>query len=105
MHKFDPVQKVDSKGALKRATGPVKQNEKIFWIAAFVYQNDPGHYAAAAGRKQWPNGKAPHWACPTKMAPGSKDFNHGPAKAWALALVTDGSGKKFHAWSDNVHIE
>jgi hypothetical protein len=104
-HKFDHDQHIDAQGRLAHATGPVKKNEKIFWISAFVYQNGSGHYAAAKGAKKWPNGRAPEWSCATKMAPGSKPFNKGTAKAWALALVSDGPGKKFHGWSDDVELK
>ena len=104
-HRFDHDQHIDAQGRLARAKGPVDTNQRIFWIAAFVYQNAPGHHAAAAGRKQWPNGRAPDWSCPTQMAPGSKPFKKGDAKAWALALVSDGAGKRFHGWSDDVELE
>jgi hypothetical protein len=104
-HKFYKKQHINSKGFLTRATGPVSRNQRMFWISAFVYQNGPGHYAAAAGTKKWSNGKAPKWECPTEMVPGSQPFNKGPAKAWALALVTDRAGRKYYGWADDVDLK
>lgn len=103
-HNFDEKQKIDSHGSLAQATGPVESGEEIFWIAAFVYQNEPGHYAAASGEQQWPNGVDKKWDCPTKMSPGSMPFKKGPARAWALARVTD-QGGMFFAWRDDVTLE
>jgi hypothetical protein len=106
-HNFDDKQQIDSQGSLSCATGPVDPPaEKMFWIAAFVYQNQPaGHYAAAWGEKQFSaGGVKDRWTCPTKMAPGSEPFDTGTARAWALARVTDGGGK-FFAWGDEVTLE
>jgi hypothetical protein len=103
-HNFDKKQKIDSQGSLAQATGEVENDEKMFWIAAFVYQNEPGHYAAAAGEDEWPNGVDKKWTCPTKMVPGSMPFKKGQARAWALARVTDGGGK-FFSWPDTVELE
>jgi len=103
-HRFDPHQHIDPQGRLAHVKGPVKKNERIFWISACVYQDGPGHYAAAAGRKRWPNGRAPEWSCPTQMAPGSMPFNKGKARAWALALVTDGADRKYYGWGHEVDL-
>lgn len=103
-HKFAPTQKINQKGGLASAKGDVEDNQKMFWIAAFVYQSAPGHHAAASGTKEWHNGKAQHWTCPTQMVSGSKSFKKGEAKAWALALVSDGAGRKFHGWGHKVDL-
>jgi hypothetical protein len=105
-HNFDEELKLDKNGFLERATGPVDPpNETMFWIAAFVYQNEPpGHYAAAWGTDEWPNGVQGQWECQTDMAPDSQPFNEGEAYAWALARVTDGGGK-FFAWGDKVTLK
>jgi hypothetical protein len=102
-HRFDSPLKIDAHGRLARATGPVNDNEEMFWIAAFVYQNIDGHYAAAWGDTGWPRGKAEKWACQTKMAPGSQPFRKGKAQAWALARVSDGGGE-FHPWRDEIDL-
>jgi hypothetical protein len=105
-HNFDNKQKIDNQGNLGLATGPVDPDtERMFWIAAFVYQNEPpGHYAAAWGRNEWEGGKDKKWDCPMEMAPGSQTFNKGAAEAWALACVTD-QGGMFFAWHDDVTLE
>jgi hypothetical protein len=103
-HNFDDKQKIDSHGSVAHATGEVDAGEKMFWIAAFLYQNGPGHYAAAAGEREWLNGVDKKWTCPTNMAPGSRPFKKGLAHAWALARVRDG-GEQFFAWRDDVELE
>jgi len=105
-HRFDDKQKIDQQWNLAQATGPVETDEKMFWISAVVYQNGPeqGHYAAAWGETEWPTGVDKKWDCPMEMAQGSKPFKKGPAKAWALARVTDGGGK-FFAWPHPVELE
>ena len=104
-HRFDPKQKIDAQGNLRRATGLVDPPiEKMFWIAAFVYQNEPGHYAAASGTAKWKDGESPKWECKTEMAPGSKPFKKGKARAWALARVTD-EGGKFFGWGHEIDLE
>jgi hypothetical protein len=102
-HRFDPKQKIDPQGHLAEATGPVQDGEEMFWIAAFVFQNSPGHYAAAWGDTEWAGGKANKWDCPTTMAPGSQPFTKGKARAWALARVSDGGGE-FFRWGDEVDL-
>ena len=53
-HRFDPKQKIDAQGHLRRATGPIEPaSEKMFWIAAFVYQNEPGTLRRRLGHGQW----------------------------------------------------
>lgn len=105
-HNFDDKQQIDSQGSLTCATGPVADGEKMFWIAAFVYQNEPaGHYAAAWGVKEFSaSGVEGKWTCSMEMAPGSEPFNKGSADAWALARVTD-QGGMFYPWHDDVTLE
>jgi hypothetical protein len=105
-HNFDEKLQIDSQGMLSCATGPVDGNEKMFWIVAFVYQNDPaGHFACAWGVKQFSaGGVKDRWTCPMKMAPGSEAFDTGHAEAWALARVTD-QGGMFYPWGDRVTLE
>ena len=38
------------------------------------------------------------------MAPDSKPFKTGPARAWALARVTDGGGESF-GWGHAITLE
>jgi hypothetical protein len=102
-HRFDATQQIDGQGRLHQARGPVKTNEEMFWILALIWQNrGPGDYAAAWGIGEWPNGRAPKWHCPTTMV-GSDTFVPGPARAWALARVSDGGGT-FFPWGDNVTL-
>ena len=101
-HRFDPNQQIDGQGRLVQARGPVNTGEQMFWILALIWQNVGGNYAAAWGTGDWPNGKAPKWHCQTTMV-GSNTFVPGPARAWALALVTDGGGQ-FYPWGDNVTL-
>lgn len=105
-HNFDEKQQIDSQGVLSCATGPVEADERMFWVAAFVYQNEPaGHYAAAWGMKQFSaGGVRDRWTCPMKMAPGSEPFDTGEAYAWAIARVTD-QGGMFYPWRDEVTLE
>jgi hypothetical protein len=102
-HRFDQTQHIDPQGRLTRATGEVNGGEQMFWIAAFIFQNDGGHHAAAWGDKQWGGGKADHWACQTTMAPGSQLFKEGKARAWGLARVSDGGGA-FFGWGHEVDL-
>jgi hypothetical protein len=102
-HKFDPQQKIDAQGHLAKATGEVEVDQEMFWIAAFVFQNAPGHYAAAWGDTGWGGGKAKQWVCDTTMAPGSQPFQKGKARAWALARVSD-EGGKFFGWGHEVDL-
>jgi hypothetical protein len=103
MHKFDDPQKIDPQGRLAKATGEIDAGKEMFWIAAFVFQNRPGHFAAAWGDTGWPGGKATKWDCPTKMAPGSQPFRKGKARCWALARVSDGGGR-FHRWGHEIDL-
>jgi hypothetical protein len=102
-HKFDPQQKINAQGRLAKAKGEIEVGENMFWIAAFVFQNSPGHYAAAWGDTTWGAGKATKWSCPTQMAPGSDPFKKGKARAWALARVSDGGGR-FFGWGHEVDL-
>ncbi|HEV3379249.1 MAG TPA: hypothetical protein VG126_18395 [Thermoleophilaceae bacterium] len=104
-HKFADRQKITKRGFLTSAKGDVEDNQRMFWISAYVFQNGPGHHAAASGTKEWPNGKAHHWTCPTEEVPGSNRFKAGEARAWALALVTEGDGRKFYGWGHKVTLE
>jgi hypothetical protein len=103
-HKFDEKQKINAQGRLTRARGEIDTGKDMFWIAAFVFQNSAGHYAAAWGDTGWANGKSTKWSCPTTMAPGSQPFKKGKARAWALARVSDGGGK-FYGWGHEVDLE
>jgi hypothetical protein len=104
-HNFDPKQQIDPQGNLSDARGPVDTGERMFWIAAFIWQNVDGDYAAAWGTATWSGGKSGKWDCQMAMAPDSKPFKYGDAKAWALALVTVGSAKReFYAWRDDVEL-
>jgi hypothetical protein len=102
-HKFAPQQHIDAHGHLKTAVGEVEAGEDMFWITAFVWQNQPGRYAAAWGDAKWAGGKANHWDCKTKMAPGSQPFTQGKARAWALARVSNGGGQ-FFGWGHEVDL-
>ena len=103
-HKFHDNQQIQPPGTLPYATGEVEAGEKMFWIAAFVYQSWAGHYAAASGTNQWGAGVALNWNCPTQMAPGSQNFKVGTARAWALALVSEGPRKKYYGWGHAVEL-
>jgi hypothetical protein len=103
-HRFHENQHIHA-GSLPTATGEVQAGEEMFWITAFVYQNWPGHYAAASGTNQFAPGATLEWDCAMQMAPGSKKFKHGKARAWALALVTDGpANRKFYGWGHDVDL-
>jgi hypothetical protein len=104
-HKFEDKQKVDSQGFMTRAKGDVEDGKDMFWISAVIYQNEPGHYAAAEGTFPFPGGGvAKKWECPMTMAPGSKPFKKNkPAKAWALARVSNNGGE-FYAWGHPVDL-
>jgi hypothetical protein len=102
-HRFDPQQQIDGQGRLHQARGPVDTGQNMFWILALIWQNrGGGNYAAAWGTGNWQNGTAPKWHCQTTMV-GSNRFVKGPARAWALARVTDGGGM-FFPWGDNVTL-
>jgi hypothetical protein len=105
-HRFKDKQKVDSQGYMTHAKGDVETGQDMFWISAVVYQNEPGHFAAAEGTFPFPgSGAQQEWECPMTMAPGSKPFNKNKAaKAWALARVSD-EGGKFYAWGHDVTIQ
>ena len=103
-HKFDQKQKIDPNGRMHKARGEIDTGKSMFWISAFVFQNSPGHYAAAWGDTEWAGGKATKWSCPTKMAPGSEPFKKGKARAWALARVSD-KGGEFFGWGHEVELE
>jgi hypothetical protein len=102
-HRFDPDQTINAQGHLAKATGEVEDGEDMFWIVAFVFQNQAGHVAAAWGETEWAGGKAKKWDCHTTMAPGSQPFTQGTAHAWALARVSDGGGE-FYGWGHPVNL-
>jgi hypothetical protein len=103
-HRFEDKQKVDSQGFMTRAKGDVEDGKDMFWIAAFVYQNEPGHFAAAEGTFEFPSGGVDKkWECPMTMAPGSKPFKKTTARAWALARVSNNGGA-YYGWGHNVDI-
>jgi hypothetical protein len=104
-HNFDDKQQLDPGGSLPLARGPVDTGEKMFWIAALVWQNNAGKHAAATGQLDWSETPwTKSWWCPTTMVPGSKPFSKGQAEAWALALVTEGNKKVFYRWRDDVEL-
>jgi hypothetical protein len=103
-HRFNDNQHIHA-GSLPKAEGEVQAGEKMFWIEAFVYQNWPGHYAAALGTNKWAVGAELAWDCQMNLHPDSKKFKKGKARAWALALVSDGPGKrKFYGWGHDVDL-
>jgi hypothetical protein len=103
-HRFNDNQHIHA-GDLPEAKGEVQAGEKMFWIEAFVYQNWAGHYAAAVGEDSFPAGVEIEWKCQMTMHADGKKFKKGKARAWALALVSDGPGKrKFYGWGHEVDL-
>ena len=99
MHKFAHHISLEANGA-PLAKGPVEPtSEAMFRIWVWVSQEKTG--AAARGSMDWSNNpKTPHWDCPTTLFQDSPRFKNGPALGMAVALVKDGSGKKFFGWWD-----
>ena len=105
--KFDDrdKQKIDPQGHLRAQRAQSSTPRKDVLDSGLRLQSEPGRYAAAWGTAKWNHGESSKWECPMEMAQGSKPFKTGPAKAWALARVTEKAGSSSAGAPISLEVE